>query len=144
MCGPCNFICDLVNKFMNETFEEVVDFVEEKKMSAEEMFKDHDDAMRKAGNVIRPLSMLMCVVGLYFLFSPVIALLSWIPLVGSLLSAIFALAAFIFAFVVGVTISTLVLGLAWLWFRPLYGAILLTLTGVGIALIFLIPNGGGN
>ena len=126
---------------MNETFEEVVDFVDEEKVSAEEMFKDHDNAMRRAGNLIRPLSMLLCVLGIYFLFSPIISLLSWIPLVGSLLSAIFSLAALIFALVLGITISTFVFALAWLWFRPLYGVILLTLTGVGLALIFLIPEG---
>jgi Transmembrane protein 43 len=121
-------------------FEEVIDFVEERKIEAADMFKNNDEAMRSAGNIIRPLSILGCMFGFYLLFSPIITLLTWIPLVGSLLSMIVGLAVAIFAFVVGGTIACLVLGLAWLWFRPLLGIGLLTVTGLGIALIFLIPS----
>ena len=79
--------------------------------------------------------------GFYCLFAPIIVLLSWIPLVGSLLGMVFALAAGIFAFIVGGTIACLVLGTAWLVFRPLYGGVLLAMTAVGLFLIFFIDTG---
>lgn len=63
-------------------------------------------------------------------------MLTFVPLVGSLLSAAAGLAAFLFSLVVGGTIACLVLALAWLFFRPLVGITLLFLTAVGIALIF--------
>lgn len=96
--------------------------------------------MRSAGNIIRPLSILGCMFGFYLLFTPIITILSWIPLVGTLLSMAVGLAVAVFSFVFGGTIATLVIGLAWLWFRPLLGVCILTLTGIGFAIIFLIPG----
>ena len=63
-------------------------------------------------------------------------MLTFVPLVGSLFSAVAGLAAFIFSLVVGGTVACLVLALAWLFFRPLVGITLLFLTAAGIALIF--------
>lgn len=62
-------------------------------------------------------------------------MLTFVPLVGSLISSVAGLAAFIFSLVVGGTVACLVLALAWLFFRPLVGITLLFLTAVGIALI---------
>ena len=89
------------------------------------------------------MSILACIFGFYFLFAPLISLLAWIPLVGSLLAFALKIAAFLFALVVGATVACLVLGLAWLVFRPLIGITLLALVGVGIMLIFL-PYGGSD
>ncbi len=74
------------------------------------------------------------------MFAPIIALLSWIPLIGSLLGFAMKVAAFITALVFGGTVASLVLGLAWLWFRPLYGVGLLLLTAGGLCCIFLIEG----
>ena len=78
--------------------------------------------------------------GFYFLFAPVIALLKWIPLVGWLLGGIFALAAFIFALVVGLLLSTLTIAIAWVFYRPLVGLLLFAAVGVGIFLIFSLKG----
>jgi hypothetical protein len=90
--------------------------------------------------VIRPLGIILSVLGWYLLFAPIIGLIAWIPLVGSLLSTIVAFAAFIFSLIVGTTVACLILALAWLVFRPLYGVILLTVTGVGIYFIFFFKD----
>ena len=99
------------------------------------MFKEHDESMKTAGSIIRPCAIFLSMLGWYLLFSPVMALLAFIPLVGSLLSMTVSLAVAIFAFIVGGTVACLVLGLAWLFFRPIIGASLLSLTGVGVFLI---------
>ena len=69
------------------------------------------------------------------------AILNFIPLVGSLMSFAVAIAAFIFAFVVGLVLSCLVIAIAWLFYRPLVGASLLLLVGIGIYFIFVFPDG---
>ena len=79
--------------------------------------------------MVRTLGTLLTIFGFYLLFSPIIALLNWIPLVGALLSGIAAFAAFLFALVVGLTISVFVIALAWLFFRPLIGIPLLAAVG---------------
>ena len=87
---------------------------------------------------MRPLGIVLEIFGLYLLFSPVIALLKWIPLVGWLLGGIVAVAAFIFALVVGLVLACLVIALAWLFYRPLIGISLLLLTGGSIFMIFYL------
>jgi hypothetical protein len=128
---------------MNAAFEEVVDFVEEGSRTSEQILNSADDTMRTAGNIIRPCSIAGCILGFYLLFAPIIALLEWIPLVGLLLGFAMKVAAFLFALTVGGTVACLVLGLAWLFFRPWIGIGLLILTASGLCMIFLInPDDG--
>jgi hypothetical protein len=85
--------------------------------------------------------MILTILGLYLLFAPVIALLNWIPLVGALLGSVAAIAAFLFALLVGLTLSTLTIAIAWVFFRPLIGIPLLCLTACGIYIAFFFdPN----
>ena len=69
--------------------------------------------------------------GIWLLFSPIIALLNWIPLVGALLGGLVSVAAFIFALLVGIIVSVFVIAVAWVFFRPLVGIPLLAFAGVG-------------
>lgn len=79
------------------------------------------------------------VLGHYLIFSPLIALFAWIPLVGKLLSSIVAFAVFIFALIWGTALHLLVMSVAWIVYRPLYG--LLLLAGV-IGLVYIMSTGG--
>ena len=76
------------------------------------------------------------------LFAPVINLLNMIPFVGWLLSWIVAVAAVIFAVVVGLTLSVLTIAVAWVFFRPLIGIPLLIAVGASIYLVFFYDWGG--
>ena len=64
-----------------------------------------------------------------------------IPFVGWLLSWIVAVAAIIFAVVVGLTLSVLTIAIAWVFFRPLIRIPLLILVGVSIYLTFFFDWG---
>jgi len=79
-------------------------------------------------SVIRWASWFFMVLGHFLLFSPIIALLHWIPLVGWLLGGIVMFAALLFALVWGTAVFLTIMCLAWLVFRPLFG--LLCLAGV--------------
>ena len=65
-----------------------------------------------------------------------------IPFVGWLLSWIVAIAAVIFAVVVGLTLSVLTIAVAWVFFRPLIGIPLLIAVGASIYMIFFYDWGG--
>jgi hypothetical protein len=121
---------------MNFVMEEVIDGATDGTKEVEKFFEDQDDKVKIMEKLVRPGGILLSVIGWYLLFSPVIALLSWIPLVGTLLGFIAKLAALVFALIVGTTVASLILGLAWLFFRPVIGVSLLTWVGVGIYFIF--------
>ena len=75
-------------------------------------------------------------VGHFLLFSPIIKLLSWIPLVGWLLAAIIKFAAIIFAVIWGSLIHLIVMCVAWIVYRPLIGVIMLVAIGFTLYIIF--------
>ena len=86
--------------------------------------------------LLRPVGVVLTILGLYLLFAPIIAFLSFVPLAGMLLSSVASFAAFLFALIVGMTVSCLTIGIAWVFFRPMVGIPLLGLTGIGLYFIF--------
>ena len=75
-------------------------------------------------------------IGLFFLFLPIINVIKMIPLVGALLSYIVAVAAGIFALIVGLTVALSTIAIAWLVYRPLYGVLMMTLVVIAVYLTF--------
>ena len=128
---------------MNSVFEEVIDLAQDGKKTYEDYFADQDSKLGTAAKCIRPTGIILCIVGHYLLFSPVIALLGMIPFVGWLLSGVVAVAAMIFALVVGLTLSTLTIAVAWVFFRPLFGIPLLICVAASTYLIFFYDWGAG-
>jgi hypothetical protein len=93
------------------------------------------------GSMMRVLGIICTILGIFLLFMPLITLLNWIPLVGKFLGYAVALAAFVFALVLGGIVSCLTIAIAWVFFRPVFGICLLTLTGVGIYFLFFFKPG---
>ena len=122
-------------------FEEVIDGVYDEHITSDEFFKKKETMIRTAACCIRPLGIFLTCLGFFLLFSPVIAVLKWIPLVGWLLGGIVALAAAIFAAVIGSVISILVIAIAWVVYRPLVGIILFSAVGITTIVIFAWPAG---
>jgi len=100
------------------------------KGSAIQMLEDYEAVSASTTTLFRYLAWFMNVVGHCLLFSPIIALLKWIPLVGWLLGAVVQIAAYIFSFVWGTFLHFLILGIAWIVYRPLYGLALLAIAGI--------------
>ncbi len=74
------------------------------------------------------------ITGHYLLFAPILSLLNWIPLVGKLISTIVGFAAIIFSLVWGSMLHLMVMTVAWIFYRPLFGILLLCLS---VSLLFL-------
>jgi hypothetical protein len=68
------------------------------------------------------------ITGHYLLFAPVLSLLNWIPLVGKLIAVIVGYAALIFSLIWGSMIYIMVMTVAWIFYRPLFGILLLCLS----------------
>ena len=137
----CCYICLCVNCLMNTLFEEVVDVARDGKLVAEQYFTEQEETLGNAAKCIRPTGIFLCILGHYLLFSPIIKLLDMIPFVGWLLSGIVAVAAVIFAIVVGATLAILTIAIAWVFFRPLIGIPLLLIVGASVYMIFFYDWG---
>lgn len=137
----CCYICMCVDCMCSAAFEEVVDEAVDTKMTATSYFEGQETKIAMAARYIRPLGILMTIFGFFLLFSPVIALLKWIPLVGWLLGGIVAIAAALFSLVVGSVISLLVIAIAWVFYRPLIGITMLVGVSIGVYFIFFYGKG---
>ena len=118
-CFSFCYLCMLADFIMNFQFEEVIDCCKDEFVNTQTCFKTEDEAF----------------LGWYFIFEPVITLLAWIPLVGFLLNNVLFYAALIFALLVGTTMACLLIGMSWVYFKPVYGIILLAVSLVGVYFI---------
>lgn len=110
--------------------------------TAKQYLKDQESMIDTTGTMMRLAGIFFTILGIFLLFMPMISLLSWIPLVGKFLGVAFALAAGIFALIMGGLISCLTIAIAWVFFRPLFGICLLTATAVGVYLLFFFKPDG--
>lgn len=99
-----------------------------------------NDANNTTTKCFRILAYIMNVLGHYLLFTPIIRVISWIPLLGYLLSKVIAVAVAIFAFVWGTMLHLFVMSFAWIFYRPLFGIGLLLAGGT---LLYFITKGNG-
>jgi len=120
---------------MAKLFEETVYRVSSDEFSPNSYFNEMKEKL-KMSNGLRCLGFLGVWLGFYLLFSPIMALLAWIPLIGGLLKAIVSFAAIIATFVVALTTSLLVISIAWVFYRPMVGVPLLMAVGAGIFAMF--------
>jgi hypothetical protein len=133
--------CFLVEKLFKAVFQETINYCRFGMMDADQALDVLQKENESSTTLFRFLSWFLSVFGHYLLFSPIIYLLKWIPLVGSLLGAIMSFAAFIFSLVWATTLHFLVLAVAWIVYRPLFGLLLLAGVAVGIV---LMSSGGDN
>ncbi len=100
---------------------------EEDNKKSDEIFNEMEKSNDSTTSVFRLVSWIICVFGFYLLFSPIITLISWIPLIGTLFSYILGFAAFVIALIIGSLTFLTVFALAWIRYRPLLGLLILTL-----------------
>ena len=91
--------------------------------------------------LFRILAWVMNVYGHKLLFTPLIRLFSMIPFVGWLLASVISAAAWIFSILWGTMIHVFVMGLAWIFYRPVFGVALFLVFGL-IMLLMMDYNGG--
>jgi hypothetical protein len=78
------------------------------------------------------------VFGIYLFFSPIVNLLGFIPLIGGIISGIVGFAIFLAAFLISIPLYILALAIAWLFFHPKVGLILLAIGGIILAVVLIL------
>ena len=78
------------------------------------------------------------------LFSPIIAVLKWIPLVGYFLGAAVQIAALLFCLVYVPFLQFIVTAMAMVFYRPVLGFFLLACSAMLLAAMFLVQAPGGD
>lgn len=124
---------------MNSVFKEVIFETWNTSKSADEVLYDYDKTVGTCGKWMRFVYIFLCMLGFYLLFAPIINVLSWIPFVGWLLSAMAKAVAALTAFVFGGTLAVTTLAIAWIRFRPCLGITLFVCATIGLALLFALP-----
>ena len=81
---------------------------------------------------IRIIAFILMVLGLVLFFNPITTLLGHIPLIGGLLKGTAEFVIFLGALIVCVPLYIITISLAWLFYHPKVGIVIL---GIGIALI---------
>lgn len=64
-------------------------------------------------------------------------MIAWIPLVGWLLAAGVKIVVWIFAFLTALLLTILTVSIAWIYYRPLYGIMLMGVVALGVGLMFV-------
>ena len=82
--------------------------------------------------ILRVVGFLLIALGFYLVFRPLATLSDVIPFIGSLVGAGLGL----FAILISFAISAITISIAWLFYRPLIGALLL-LCGLGAAALLV-------
>lgn len=106
----------MIKEFMSETIK--INWVFEGNISLELCFSAKMKEEYKITWLLRFSGFLSMVFGVYLFFAPLLALLHWIPILGTL----FAVAFFIFSLSFGLSLSLITAGLAWFYYRPAIAA----------------------
>ena len=100
-------------------------------VSAEQMFEDELDANSLFTWIIRAIGVLLIIGGLRAMFSIIPKLLNFVPFLGSIVSAGLGFVCIVF----GIVWSSLIIAIAWLFYRPLIAVLFLVIAGAGIFLL---------
>ena len=134
-CCPCCICClcyGAIGKLCKTPT--IINWIYEKAMTKQELFDEKEKENRCMTWIIRLVGFLMMVFGIYLFFSPVYELLEILPL----LSSVGKLVVLVFAILVCIPICSLIIILAWMFYRPLIALLFLGITIVFSVALYLI------
>lgn len=134
--------CTCVDKCFQSMFPETIEFVYDKWMDKEAVIQDKENMNYCTTYTIRFLGWLMLFLGICFLCSPLVTAVSYVPIFGWLLSYSLNWAITVTAFLVSLAAATVTVGLAWLYYRPVYGVVLLSIASVAILGMTMVGTPG--
>ena len=105
------------------------------KVGFAKMFADAKSENNILAWIVRVIGTIIVMIGLNMIFNPLAVIFDVIPFLGSLVGV----GGGIFAFVIGLAWSLIVIAIAWLRFRPI---IAICLIAVALGLVFLLRNKG--
>lgn len=88
--------------------------------------------------IMRIVGLILLILGFYLLFAPIIEFMSIIAFLGNIV----AIAALIVSILLGLALGFTVIAISWIFYRPLYGLLLLSLVGGIIYFIYYASQQG--
>lgn len=134
-CLPCY----ITECFFKAAFQETIDYVYTQTIKMDQCFENMEGSNESSTVFIRWLAWGMNVLGNIFIWYPLIKVIAWIPLVGGLLAGIFLFAVVVWSLVWGTITHLLIMTVAWIVYRPLFGMLLLCGVVMLLAVSFMYP-----
>ena len=138
-CPVFCICCFLVECCFKNAFKEHIDDLDLGLKDAGTMFGEMIDKNSGEVTMVRWLSWQMSFIGHCLLFQPMLRWISWIPFVGWLLSAVLGFVILVFSLVWSTMLHFLILTVAWIVYRPLYGLAMACCAGVCLYIIYCNP-----
>lgn len=132
----CCICVSLVEKVIDSAVPETLEIVKDQPVKKEEMFKGEESSNVTRTHLLRFLGWLILYIGIYLTFSPLIAVVQWIPFIGYLLAHGISFIIGVFAFVISILMALLTVSLAWLYYRPLLALLMISSIGLAVGFIF--------
>lgn len=99
-------------------------------MSSSEIYQDLHDSLRTLATILRVVSFVVIFAGFYSVFSPIEDGAEMIPCIGEFVGAIVGCFLFFVSGLLALALWVNVFALAWVFYRPVFGALLLVVGGV--------------
>ena len=137
-CDNCCGITCRLAKLITAPINEILWLFEKDIPTKEEVFREVTLEHQRKRNWIRLAGWVCSWLGIWIFFSPIVYLLSVIPLIGAVLSSLVSWAALLFGLIVGSAISVMVICLAWLFYRPLISLLIIAVSvGLCVGLCYV-------
>lgn len=122
-----------------------IDLIRGSRISQEDFIKEEIKKNQAITLILRIVTFVIMVLGIYLFFSPIVEILGYIPIVGGFLKGTVGAVIFLGALIVSIPLYLLTFTLAWLRYHPKIGLMLLAVTGIIIiAIVVLEQQFGGN
>lgn len=132
----CCLISGCIEKLFKKGFQEVINVMKPGIVFKKDIIKSLNAENAMISSIFRFGTWILFCWGTYLLFSPIIALFKFIPLIGWFLANIISFAAVIFAVIIGSIMYLMTFTVAWIVHRPLFGIGLLLCVGLLVSLLF--------
>jgi Transmembrane protein 43 len=123
-------ICGAIKKFMDDSIK--IMWLFEGNVPLKNCFEIKLNQEKKITWLLRLVGFILMTLGVYLFFGPLLALVQWIPILGTLISFIF----FLVSLSIGFSLSLITIAIAWLFYRPIVGFFMIT--GAVMIYIFTI------
>ena len=120
----CCFLCKFADS-LTAPINEILWIFEKAIGTKEAVFEEITRERQSKRNWMRFLGWFCSVIGIWIFFAPIASILSFIPLLGGLLSTLASWIALLFGLIVGSVVSFLIITLAWFFYRPLISLVLI-------------------
>ena len=117
-----------------------IDLIRDTEISQDELIEQEIKKNKMISNILRVVTFVVMVAGIYLFFSPIVDLIGYIPIVGGFLKSTIAGVIILGAVIVSIPLYLLTFSLAWLRYHPKTGLLLLLAVAIIITVIVVLDQ----